>query len=170
MIGDLWRAALVGVAATVVIDLWNLFLKLAFDIPSLDNGLLGRWTLYMLDGRFRHASIKDATRRPMEVPVGWIVHYSIGVSLAVGLVLLAKGWLAAPTLWPALLYGIATIVMPLFVLQPALGFGVASSATAYPWKARLKSLGTHTAFGLGLYLGALLVNCVLPGAIQASAG
>src|SRR6185295_8303960 len=151
MMSDLWRAVLVGIGATVGIDLWNLFLKVAFRIPSLDNALLGRWSLHMLDGKFRHASIKDAATKPFEGPIGWLVHYSIGVSLAVGFVSLVQGWLASPTVLPALLYGIATIVMPLFVLQPALGLGVASSASPHPWKARVKSLMTHTAFGLGLY-------------------
>ena len=32
----------VGVGATLVMDLWNLFLKAAFGIPSLDLCLLGR--------------------------------------------------------------------------------------------------------------------------------
>jgi len=32
-----------GIGATLVVDLWNLFLKRGFGIPSLDYCLLGRW-------------------------------------------------------------------------------------------------------------------------------
>jgi hypothetical protein len=46
-------------------------------------------------------------------------------------------------------------VFPLFVMQPALGLGVAASKAPKPTRARLKSLTTHTVFGLGLYMSAI---------------
>jgi hypothetical protein len=45
-----------------------------------------------------------------------------------------------------------TVVAPLFVLQPALGAGIASSKTPRPVFGVLKSLVTHTVFGIGLFL------------------
>jgi hypothetical protein len=68
------------------------------------------------------------------------------------------GWQDRPTLFPALLYGLATVVFPLVIMQPSLGLGIASSRTPHPTQARLKSLGTHLVFGLGLYLVALVVG------------
>jgi hypothetical protein len=70
-------------------------------------------------------------------------------------VLTSGHWLAEPTLMPALLYGIATVVFPFFILQPSLGLGIAGSRTARPAQARLKSLMTHVVFGVGLYVCAL---------------
>jgi uncharacterized membrane protein YagU involved in acid resistance len=91
-----------------------------------------------------------------------IAHYSIGVVLALGFVALASGdWLARPTLWLALLYGIGTVVFPYFIMQPSFGLGIAASRTPKPTQARLKSLMTHTVFGVGLYLCALGVSYVL---------
>jgi hypothetical protein len=46
-------------------------------------------------------------------------------------------------------------------MQPALGLGVASSKTPNPQQARLKSLATHTVFGIGLYLAAVAVRAML---------
>nr|WP_202899843.1 DUF2938 family protein [Kordiimonas gwangyangensis] len=63
----------------------------------------------------------------------------------------------APTPLPALAVGIGSIIAPFFIMQPAFGFGFAASRTPAPWKARLKSLVTHTVFGMGLYLTALLL-------------
>jgi hypothetical protein len=40
--------------------------------------------------------------------------------------------------------------------------GVASSRTPRPAQARLKSLMTHSVFGVGLYLSALCVSYVVP--------
>jgi hypothetical protein len=47
------------------------------------------------------------------------------------------------------------------VLQPSLGLGIASSRAPNPTQARLKSLATHTVFGLGLYLWGVVVSRLL---------
>ena len=155
-------AILVGIGATVVIDLWNLFLKRAFSIPSLNYCLLGRWLGHMTEGTFRHTSIGAAAQKPFECTTGWIAHYTIGVVFAVVfVVLVSSDWLARPTLGPALLYGIGTVLFPLFIMQPSFGLGVAASRTPNPSQARLKSLGTHAAFGLGLYASAIGVRYLL---------
>jgi hypothetical protein len=155
----------IGIGATLVMDLWNLFLKRTFSIPSLNYCLLGRWLRHMSRGTFRHPSIAAATQQHLECKVGWIAHYTIGVVLAAGLVALTSGeWLAHPTLLPALLYGIGTVVFPFFIMQPSFGLGVAASRTPKPTLARLKSLVTHAVFGVGLYVCALGVSYVLPAA------
>ena len=152
-------AIAIGVGASVLMDLWNLFLKRAFGIPSLDYCLLGRWLCHMPRGVFRHASITAAPRRPFECAVGWTAHYTIGAVFAlVFVVLTTDGWLERPTLLPALLYGIGTVVFPFFILQPSLGLGIAASKTPKPTQARLKSLATHTVFGIGLYVCALALR------------
>ena len=152
-------AAVVGVGATLVMDLWNLFLKVAFGIPSLDLCLLGRWVGHMPAGTFRHERIAGAAPKKGECLVGRAAHYGIGVGLAAALTLLTSGsCLLRPALLPALLFGLVTVVFPFFLMQPALGLGIASARTPDPTRARLKSLMSHAAFGLGLYLAALPVG------------
>lgn len=152
----------IGIGATLLMDMWNLFLKRTFGIPSLNYCLLGRWLLHMPAGTFRHASISAAPQKSAECAIGWIAHYSIGVAFALVFVfVISPNWIARPTLLPALLYGIATIVFPFFIMQPSLGLGVASSRAPNPTQARLKSLATHTVFGIGMYLSALVVSYLL---------
>jgi hypothetical protein len=144
-------AIAIGVGATLVMGLWNLFLKRTFGIPSLNCCLLGRWLRHIPGGTLRHASMSAASQQPFECNIGWMAHYTIGVVFALVFVGLTSGeWLARPTLLPALLYGIGTIVFPLFILQPSFGLGIAASRTPSPAQARLKSLATHTVFGVGL--------------------
>jgi hypothetical protein len=155
-------AIAIGIGASLLMDLWNLFLKHIFSIPSLNYCLLGRWLLHMPGGTFRHARITATPQKPLECAVGWIAHYTIGVVFAFVFVVLASGdWLESPTLLPALLYGIGTVVLPLFIMQPSFGLGIASSRTLDPTRARLKSLLTHTVFGVGLYVCTLGVSYVL---------
>jgi hypothetical protein len=155
-------AGAVGIGATLLMDFWNLFLKRAFGMPSLNYCFLGRWFSHMPEGTFRHASIAAAPRKSFECALGLLAHYSIGIVLALGFVWFASGaWLIRPTLLPALLYGIGTVVFPFFVMQPSFGLGVASSRTPHPTQARVKSLMTHAVFGVGLYVCALGVGHAL---------
>lgn len=159
---DFLGAVLIGLGATLAIDLWALFLKRRFNIPSLSYCLLGRWLLHMRSGIFFHDSIGAAPPQPHECPAGWVAHYLIGTAFAVLFVLVApSSWLASPTLLPALGFGVVTTLVPFLVMQPALGLGVAASRTPKPNLARLKSLSTHSVFGLGLYLWAVLLSPLL---------
>jgi hypothetical protein len=146
------QAAVLGIGATLCIDLWAMLLKRGLGIASLSYCMLGRWFLHMPSGTFVHESIGRAEPRPGECTVGWMAHYLIGISLALTFVLLAPAaWLARPTLLPALTFGVITVLIPFLVMQPSLGLGVASSRAPKPTQARVKSLLTHTVFGLGLY-------------------
>lgn len=150
------RVALIGVGATLILDLWSLFLKTVFGLPFPNYTMVGRWTGHFPRGRFVHKSIAEAPIVDGEHLIGWIAHYGIGILFA-GLLVAFAGvnWLSAPTLLPALIVGVVTVVAPLLVMQPAMGLGVASSKTPNPNVARLRSLAAHTVFGFGLYLSAL---------------
>jgi Protein of unknown function (DUF2938) len=148
------RAFLMGAGATIVMDLWAFLLK-QLGIPSLNFAFVGRWIGHLPQGQWTHKSIAKAAPIRGELWIGWFAHYSIGVSFA-ALLLAVYGldWARRPTLLPALIVGMVTVVSPLFILQPALGAGIASSRTPRPFFNSLKSLTTHTVFGLGLYLAA----------------
>jgi hypothetical protein len=151
------RAIVIGLGATLTIDLWALLLRRVFGVRSLDYCLLGRWVLHM-PRRFAHENIAAAARKRHECAVGWTVHYAIGAVFALVFVwLMTSRWLERPTLLPALAFGIVTVLVPFLTMQPALGFGVASSKTPHPARARVKSLLTHAVFGLGLWAWALLL-------------
>lgn len=154
------RAIVIGLGATAMMDLWNLFLKRAFGIPSLNYCLLGRWVRHM-PWTLVHQSIGAAAPKAYECQIGWIAHYSIGVSLALVFVFIGgSNWLSKPTLLPAVLFGLVTVAFPWFVLQPSLGLGMASSRTPKPAQARLKSLATHLVFGIGLFVFAVVIGRV----------
>jgi len=153
---DVAMAVAVGLGATVFMDVWALFASRAFGVPLANYCLIGRWLRYMPEGRFVHASIAAAPPKPAECAVGWITHYLTGVVYALVLVAIAPdGWLARPTLLPALLFGIGSVLVPYLIMQPAMGLGIAASKAPRPMPARLRSLMAHTAFGFGLYLSAL---------------
>ena len=151
-----------GLGATLTFDLWTLFLKYAFSIPQSNFCLVGRWIRYLPEGIIRHSNIGSTPKKSAECAVGWIAHYMIGILFAIVFVaFVGSNWLHHPTLIPALLFGIVTVLAPFFILQPSFGLGIAASKTSDPLQARLRSLMNHIVFGVGLYLFALLVNWLI---------
>ena len=147
----------IGAGATAVMDLWAAFLRRCFNVSSLDYALLGRWIGHFGRGRIRHESIGQAAQIRYERAIGWSAHYTIGIMFAALLLAFAGvGWLRKPTLVPPLLVSSITLVAPFLVMQPAMGAGIAASRTPRPNAARLRSVVTHTVYGLGLYGAARL--------------
>ena len=159
---SLISAILIGLGATLTFDLWGLFLKHTFKSAPSNICLVGRWLRHMPEGTFIHANILAAPRKRAECTVGWIAHYTIGVMFAsVFVALVGNNWLQQPTLMPAIVFGVVTLLAPFCILQPAFGLGFAAAKTSKPTQARVRSLMNHTAFGVGLYLSALLANGLL---------
>jgi len=162
LVFSLIGAIIMGLGATVTFDGWAWLLKKAFQIPPSNICLVGRWLGYMPVGTFRHANIGSTPPRQGECRLGWIAHYSIGITFAMAFVaLVGSSWLRHPTLVPALLFGIVTVLAPLFIMQPLMGYGIAASRAPDPLQARLRSLMNHTAFGVGLYFFGWLANGLL---------
>lgn len=154
---DLLHVLLVGVGATAAMDAWSWLLH-RLGVPAPDFALVGRWVGHMARGRWKHPAIARAAPVRGENALGWTVHYLTGIAFA-GLLLALAGaeWARHPTPLPALAVGLATVVAPLFVMQPAMGAGIAARRTAAPLKSCMRSVGNHAAFGVGLYLAAALV-------------
>lgn len=155
-LAPLLHAALLGLLATALLDLAQWLLARGLGWPASSFGLLGRWVGHMGRGRFLHPAIARAQPLRHELALGWALHYLVG--LAFGLLLLAlsgPAWLARPTLGPALGVGLVTVLLPLGLMQPAMGAGFAASRTPTPLRNVLRSLLNHLLFGLGLYAAAL---------------
>ncbi len=159
---SLIHAILIGLGATLTFDLWGLLLKQLFQITPSNICLVGRWLRTMPEGTFTHANIGSTPPKHAECTMGWIAHYLIGITFAsVFVALVGNNWLQQPTLMPAIFFGVVTVLAPFAIMQPAFGLGFAAAKTSNPVQARVRSLMNHSAFGVGLYLSALLANGLL---------
>lgn len=155
----IWRGALIGVGATVAMDLWAIILNRFFGQPKANWAPVGRWFWHLKNGKVFHDSIADAQAYRHELALGWISHYAVGILYGVILALLVgPQWFAAPTFLPAWVLGIVTVGAGWFLLQPGLGIGWAASRTPNPGKVRALNLIAHTAFALGLWGTAHLIR------------
>jgi hypothetical protein len=159
MLGLVLIGAVLGIGATILLDLWAIALW-RFAGQSRPNwALVGRWFWHLREGKVFHDDIGKAAPWAHELALGWVGHYVVGAVYGVVFALIAgAGWLAAPRLLPAWVFGIATLAFGWFLLQPGLGLGWAASRTPNPAKVRALNLVSHTVFGVGLYLTALLIR------------
>jgi hypothetical protein len=161
MIIIILKTMAIGIGATLAIDIWVSILKL-FNIKSLDYRYVGRWIGNIPKGKYFHNKIQDTPPIPHELILGWTVHYLIGITFT--FILIAGygiSWLDEQSILPAIIIGLITAAGPFFIMQPAFGFGIASSKLPHPNLLRLKSLGTHLIYGIGLYVSAILLNEIL---------
>ena len=153
---------LIGAGATLFIDTWAMLRRAWLGTPLPDYGMVGRWVGHVFRGHFFHAPIAASPAIRGERALGWTVHYVIGVAFAALLIGGTSGeWVRNPTPLVALLVGVGTVAAPWFVMQPAMGAGIAASRTRSPSAARLQSLVTHFVFGLGLYASGLSLRFFL---------
>lgn len=145
--------ALLGIGATMVMDLWGIARQPLLGAPRPDYAMVGRWAGHMSHGQLRHAPIAASPPIQSERALGWVVHYMTGMVFAA--VLVAVGgdkWLQRPTLSLAMAVGVGSVLAPFLIMQPAMGAGIASSRAKKPGAARLQSLLTHAWFGAGLFV------------------
>jgi hypothetical protein len=127
-------------------------------VPIAGWPMVGRWLGNMPRGQFVQENMAAARPVNGEAAIGWIAHYAIGIGY--GLLLLAfwgQGWLVQPTLPQPMILSWLLLVAPYFVMMPGMGSGVAGSKTPRPNVTRLKSLISHSVFGLGMYATALVL-------------
>lgn len=147
---------ILGIVATIMFDMWILLQK-GIGLPILNFAYLGRWVAHFKNMKLIHSSIGQASKVKFEFYIGIVAHYLIGIFIAI-LLLLIKGvvWIQNPDIYSALAVGIATVVFPLLIMQPAMGGGAVFRKTAHPVKNSLKSALNHLVFGLCLYWTGLL--------------
>src|SRR5690606_17291420 len=99
----LLAATLVGLGATLAMDIWALALRQVFNIALPNYCFVGRWLLHMPTGKFKHINIAAAGKKPAECKVGWIFYYRVCVTYSFLLIVTTIGnCLVYTRLMPAL--------------------------------------------------------------------
>jgi hypothetical protein len=146
------KTLIAGIGATVTIDIWSFLLRI-FTGKSYGLIYIGRWLGYVPQGNFCHVSIVQTPPLEHEAIIGLVAHYIIGISFAFLLVkLFGATWLSRPSFLPALFIGIITLFIPILIVQPMLGFGIAFSKMPNQGVLLVKIFLIHVVYALGLYV------------------
>ena len=153
------NALIVGIAATLMLDVAQQLMKLVMNWPVTNWAIIGRWAAYLPQGRFVHKTIGKTPPVKNELALGWLVHYGVGIAYgAIYLFLVYAIAGTGPGFVPAMAFGVVSVAVTWFMMEPILGAGVMAANTDDPNTKRAHDLGSHLGFGLGLYLGGLLIG------------
>ena len=147
-------AFLGGIFGALLMDLTEAAMAKIGIRSGVNIALVGRWCLGLTRGRLAHADIQASPPLPCEAGVGWAFHFLIGgggVALFYPAALLATGApLPDQPLLDGLIFGLATSVLPWFVLLPAFGWGWFGRRGPRGANALLASPLSHMPYGLGI--------------------
>jgi hypothetical protein len=153
------QGVLIGVIATIGMDIWAAIVKHLLRLPTADWAMVGRWFGHMPRGVLVHRPISKSAPIPNELVIGWIGHYVTGIVYGLAYLYIIQILLpSGPSLNSALIFGLTTLVAPWFIMQPAMGAGVFATKTPRPGLMRLINLSMHAIFGVSLYVGWLLIQ------------
>ena len=154
----LLAGVLVGVAATVTMDVFGSVSRRVGLAAGAKGQWVGRWYLGIAQGQFVHANIAAAPEQTGETRAALVGHYLIGITLAVLYVVGAElVGLSPASFLVAVGYGLATCVFPWFLVFPALGFGVCGRKGPPELRLFTSSLINHLFYGFGLWWSAMLI-------------
>lgn len=147
-------AFLGGVVGSVLMDVTET-IAAKFGVSSGVNiALVGRWFLGLLRGKFAHSNILNSPPLHNEVKMGWVFHFMVGgggVALIYPIFFRATG-LPIPNnhLLGGLIFGLATSMLPWFVLLPSFGWGFFGRRGPQGSNALLASTLSHIPYGIGV--------------------
>ena len=147
-----------GVVGTIVMDLMNNLVARTGMFLKIDVGMIGRMAAGWTRGRFRYEHPDDMEHVSNEMIYGYLMHFGIGVGLAVPFILI-WGLLfgnIVPPVW-AFLYGISTTAASFFFVYPSMGLGLCGMKSPEKIKAFISPLANHLFYGIGLALGVVIV-------------
>ena len=160
----MWAAVILsGVWATFFMDiLAKILSKRKLIHPFITREELGRWFLYLCKGRIKHKDIRQTQALRGEKQWYYLSHYLIGIVLAACYLLLSSlSGAIDEHAWPALVFGISTVVLPWFLLLPGTGFGFMANKSKKRKQIITANVINHTNFGIGLFLWKLLFHDLL---------
>ena len=154
----LFQGVLIGIIATLGMDIWSAIVKHVLQLPTANWALVGRWFGHMLQGVFVHRPIADSTAISNELAIGWVAHYATGILYGLAYLSIVQVlFSSSPTLTSALVFGLVTLAAPWLIMQPGMGAGIFASRTSRPNVMRLINLSMHLVFGMSLYIAWLLI-------------
>ena len=148
---------LAGVLGTLAMDLLNNLAARTGLILKIDVAMIGRMATGWTRGRIRYRHPDELDQVANETVFGYVVHYAIGVGLAVPFVLawdFCVGGL--PSVAWSVAYGVATTVASFFFVYPSMGLGVFGRRSPERITAFITPLANHFFYGVGLALGLAL--------------
>ena len=123
-----------------------------FATEKVDVDLIGRWVGGLGRGPCRSDDITTAPMVRGEVVLGLATHYLTGIALTETYLTALRRLGLRPGPVKAIGFGLASAVLPLFIMYPSMGYGCCGRHSGDARRLGSIMLLGHTAFGAGIGL------------------
>src|SRR5215470_4868753 len=142
-----------SVLSTMTMDIAGGLLRAAGVTQGVPAGLVGKWIESSLKGTVFVGDIRTSRGEAVSISRFLLYHYAIGMLLTCVLYC----FVAIPNIgsvpwYVPVLYGLATTVLPLFVMFPGMGFGFLGLNGPPEYLLPRTAILNHFSFGLGLMI------------------
>ena len=145
---------MIGIGSCIIFDLWQRVFQIFTSIPPSNWTLVGRWFIGLThNGRLIANQLSEQPEAKHETPVGWIIHYGVGIVYAYVFAVLIQLELLKPTITDGFLLGVVSVAVPWLFFMPAMGNGLFASKAPNPPLSCALALMMHSIFGLALGIG-----------------
>ena len=148
-----------GIIATIFFDIFQNSLSYGYNIKKSKWNLIGRYFYGLKDKKYFRENLEDEKMIKNELILGYVTHYIIGGIFGILYVSLNKIFFNEPSVILALIVGFITVLGSWIVVMPyAFNIGFFASKKEEQKQLMVQNLIIHFIFGIGLYLGYLIVN------------
>ena len=140
-----------SVLSTLTMDIAGGVLRSTGMTAGVPAGLTGKWIESSINGTVFLDDIRTSPGAPAPLQRFLLYHYIIGMLLTCTLYAIAT-MLKAGSLpwWLPMSYGLTTTLLPLFLMFPAMGFGLLGSKGPPEYLLLRTAILNHLGFGFGL--------------------
>lgn len=156
---DVVIGLLIGMFATYIMDLTNIFFSKLDIVEFVGPQPLGRMAHGWLKGIFMYENIFTAQEVANESLKGRIAHYLIGgiLSLILSFIIIFFN-IRSNIVLISICYGVLTTAFSWFLVFPSTGFGIMGAKAPNGLRMGTTSLISHIGYGIGLALGFILLK------------
>jgi len=145
---ELFHIIVIGILSCVAMDFWQRILKTLFKIPPSDWAVVGRWFILSISkGRVYNPNIDNESFIKKELPIGWLVHYTVAVIYSLVFFVLIEYEIFTASFFDGIKFGLLSVVIPWFFFMPILGKGFFAIKTPAPLLACSLALWSHVVIG-----------------------
>ena len=152
------EGVIAGLIATLFFDLYQNLLLYAYNINKSKWNLVGRYFATLKINSIHRNNISDEEEVDYELIFGYFIHYLIGSFFGIIYVSVNLLFYDHPSIFLALFVGLITVLGGWCFMMPyVFNIGYFASKIVDPSKLLVQNLIAHFIFGVGLYIGYLLI-------------
>lgn len=142
-----------GIISTLMMDLAGGASRASGLTAGVPPDLTGKWIESSMNGVVSVEDIRTSAGEPVSIGQFLVYHYMIGIMLAILFYFIITMFRLKPVAWwVPVVYGLATTLIPAFIMFPGMGFGFMGQDGPDEYLLMRTALINHLFYGIGLMI------------------